>query len=104
MLAKKKIADHGVKLKRRKAKAIADSAAVARSLLRHKLHQFRESTEMKSKSENIVITNSHSMENLDHPKSNTSGWSISSQTTNPMNGGYNSTLFHIIFVFSSNVS
>ncbi|KAG6507091.1 hypothetical protein ZIOFF_032432 [Zingiber officinale] len=86
LLAKKKIADHGVKLKRRKAKAIADSAAVARSLLRHKLHQFRESTEMKSKSENIVIPNSHSMENLEHPKSNTSsGWSISSQTTNPMN-------------------
>ncbi|XP_074573675.1 uncharacterized protein LOC141830088 isoform X2 [Curcuma longa] len=85
LVAKKKIADHGVKLKRRKAKAISDSAAVARSLLRHKLHQFRESTEMKSKSENIVA-NSYSMENLEHPKSNTTpGWSISSRTTKPMN-------------------
>lgn len=98
-MAQKKILDHGVKLKRRKAKAISDSAAMARSLLRHKLHQFRESIEMKSKSENIV-TDSHSMENLELPKPNTSpGWSISSRTTKLVNGGYNSTIFSYHFCF-----
>ncbi|XP_065002745.1 uncharacterized protein LOC135635539 isoform X5 [Musa acuminata AAA Group] len=72
LVAKKKIADHAVKLKNRKTRAVLDSASVARSLLRSKLLQqqlqFRESSEVESE-KGRVVSSRQSAEDLEQSKS-----------------------------------
>ncbi|WOL06224.1 hypothetical protein Cni_G14956 [Canna indica] len=82
LMAKKKIAEHAVKLNSRKKKAVLESGAVARSLLRSKLQQFRESSEAKPKYEGIV-SSGRLRENLEQSKSHISESerNISSETS-----------------------
>ncbi|CAL9163420.1 uncharacterized protein LOC103986426 isoform X1 [Musa acuminata AAA Group] len=87
LVAKKKIADHAVKLKNRKTRAVLDSASVARSLLRSKLLQqqlqFRESSEVESE-KGRVVSSRQSAEDLEQSKScdiSPGGRSLSSEAS-----------------------
>lgn len=86
-MAKKKIADHAVKLKNRKTRAVLDSASVARSLLRSKLLQqqlqFHESSEVESE-KGRVVSSRQSAEDLEQSKScdiSPGGRSLSSEAS-----------------------
>lgn len=93
-MAKKKIADHAVKLKNRKTRAVLDSASVARSLLRSKQQQqqqqqFRESSEVESE-KGRVVSSRQSAEDLEQSKScdiSPGGRSMSSEASKAAGGG-----------------
>ncbi|RWW46670.1 hypothetical protein BHE74_00047389 [Ensete ventricosum] len=72
LVAKKNIADHAVKLKNRKTRAVLDSASAARSRLRSKLQQqqqqFRESSEVELE-KGRVVSSRQSSEDVGQSKS-----------------------------------
>ncbi|RRT74980.1 hypothetical protein B296_00011372 [Ensete ventricosum] len=71
LVAKKNIADHAVKLKNRKTRAVLDSASAARSRLRSKLQQqqqFHESSEVELE-KGRVVSSRQSSEDVGQSKS-----------------------------------
>lgn len=86
-MAKKKLSDHAVKLKNRKMTAVSDNAAVARSLLRSKLQQFRESSEINSK-RGGTVSRSHTANDLEHSKSHSAKISTSERSMLAVGGEY----------------
>lgn len=85
MIAKQEIAEHSVIQRNRKVKAVSESAAIARSILRSKLQQFRESA-VAQKASQISKTDDGGL-SMQSPGAASEQIGSSSSITGPSYGG-----------------